>query len=98
MKRLPKKLKVGAYTIKVLIKDKVIVGGKERDGCYETGRYIIQIRKGASPQRKRMILLHEALHCLIDIYKIPVKNEETVVAMLDDAILAFLLDNNIGFN
>ncbi len=96
MKRLPKKLKIGAYKIKVVLKDKVMVNDKEQDGCYDSGRYTIEIRRGASPQRKRIILLHEALHCLIDIYNIPVKNEEKVVEMLDHAILAFLLDNDIG--
>ncbi len=93
--KIPKSIIIGPYDIEIIYKEKVIVDDEEQDGCYDQKNQTIEIRKGTSLQRKQVVFVHEVIHALIDIYKVPAKKgEELLVEALDHAVVAFFKNNN----
>ncbi len=68
--RLPNKIEISGYTLKIKYKNKIIEEGKECFGTYDPENKTIELSKGMSPVRKQEIFLHEYIHFLEDIYRI----------------------------
>ena len=67
-------------------------GGMGRS-CQITNR--ITIRPGMEKDVEGGVLLHEVIHMIADMNELqPIKDNETVIAVLANALNAFLRDNN----
>ena len=75
MKRIPRKIDLGIYTVSVCLLNKTQM--REEDGDYETGDSTpeglwdcdtdtVYIGRWLSAQRKREVLFHELTHAMID--------------------------------
>ena len=94
--RLPKKMNLNGYDLKINHAKKVIVNGDPCFGVYDPGHKTISLQKGMSPTQKKEVFLHEYIHFLEDIYRIKISEES--VAFLSLGILKLLLDKGINFH
>lgn len=69
-------------------------GGMGRS-CQVTNR--ITIRKGMESDVEGAILLHEVLHMIADMNELPLGKDEQQIAVLANALNAFLRDNHLEY-
>lgn len=63
---LPDSLRIGPYLFRreLAPPDEVTQGGRQVDGTCECSRQLITVAAGLSPERQRVVTLHEVLHAL----------------------------------
>ena len=70
-------------------------GGMGRS-CQITNR--ITIRPGMEKDVEGGVLLHEVIHMIADMNELkPIRDDETVIAVLSNALNAFLRDNDLEY-
>lgn len=58
----------------------------------------ITLRTGMQKDVEGQTLLHEVLHMIVDMNQLEkIKNDETIIAVLSNALNAFLRDNDLGY-
>lgn len=91
--KLPKTIKVGAFSYKIIVKDKINHGEKDCLGLCSPDDQIIYIAKGLLDNRQRLLetLIHEVIHGIEDVYNVKLGEEK--VQTLGMAIYGLLNEN-----
>jgi hypothetical protein len=94
--RIPKEVKVGAYTYKVRRLKKVSKEGKECWGLCDHKKFTISLQKDLTGIDLKVTFIHECLHAIEYAYEITLGEKK--INKLDNYLVAFFLDNNVNFN
>jgi hypothetical protein len=62
-----KKLKICGYDFKLVYKNTVLVDSDKCLGCCMSDKSIIELKKGMDKEKKKEVILHEAIHAMSDI-------------------------------
>ena len=93
--KIPRKIKVGAYTYIVKRKKTIKEDNQELLGLCDRGAHLIYIVKDLSDKKAKEVLLHECLHAIEESYGINLG--ENKVNLLGLALLALIDDNKLEF-
>ena len=91
--RIPREVKVGAYTWKVVYKKVIIFEGGECDGLCDSDNFIIYLSKTRCKNRQNLeeTFLHECLHAIEKSINLDIG--EDAVTRVATGLYAFLKDN-----
>ena len=73
--RVPRKIDISGYTLRIAYKEKLFYNGEECFVTYIPSEKTIYLTKGMVPARKLEVFLHEFTHCIEDIYRIKISEE-----------------------
>jgi len=93
--RIPRKVKIGAYTYKVIRQDKVMHDDEEQDGLCDNINMKIYVRKGLDTTRKKIVFFHECFHAICHVSNVTLSEEK--VDILDDVFIQFFQENKLSF-
>ena len=89
--RTPKPIKIAGYTIPVVMKKNLKVGGINALGCYQYVNPKITLNNHMTGQEKAHTLLHEAIHAVDRLYGIGLK--ESQIARLEVGMGDLIVNN-----
>lgn len=89
--RIPPVIRTGYKYYRIQLTEGISDGEDELYGDMDSKTQVIRIDEGLSDEQQRATLLHEALHCMDDVYSIGLTEEQVV--RLATGFYMLLLDN-----
>jgi len=93
--KIPKSVKIGAYTYKVKTVKVLTHNGNDLTGLCDNDKCVISILDGMTKVDEKIVLIHECLHAIENAYGIQIGEKR--VGKLDHALTALLTDNDLEF-
>jgi len=93
--KIPKTVKVGAYTYKVEFVDTLKHEGNDLLGLCDNESYTISIVKKLKPIPLKVVFLHECLHAIENVYGCVLG--ENKVNKFDHYLVDYLIENKLNF-
>lgn len=92
--KLPKEIIVAGHSIKIVLKDELVIDNSECWGLYDDSTDTIYLQKKMPKTRKMEVLIHECIHAFSSIHNLNLT--EKVVNTIAIEILALIRNNKLN--
>jgi len=91
--KLPRKITISGFEVKIVYKKKVVADNDECFGYYDPPIKTIFLQKRMYKTRKMETFIHELIHAIDDVYRLHIPETKTNTLAL--ALVHVLIDNKI---
>lgn len=99
--QIPKKIKLGAFDIPVILESNLEIDGEECVGLWNSRELTITLDPSMNPQHMASTFLHEIIHAVFwntgITFALPEGYEETLTAALCCGLYQVIKDNKLKF-